>query len=812
MSLATKTLTQGRLALKSLLNVPGFVTSVVLTMSLTMATLFVVMSLVNTYFFRPLDVLDEPNLYVVEQEVETPTGVHSGFQSYKTIIQWLRTQSSFEKITPVSPSQMVVRNLPGEPKVLATFATADYFELLNVPVILGQALPSDVPFDQPSNGVLISEDLWKRYFDRDPNVLSKQLQYDDKFFSIIGVVSSTFEVPYMFYQGRSDAWFHFGNDPRYFNDGEFDNPWDNTYRSLKIIGQAGAGTDQQQIYNDLDARIEDVRNEWIEGYEFATDLRPLVIPYRIAELGDKGHLSLFLLAGTLGLLLIAVVNVCNLFFSRALVQHKTLALQAILGAKRKLLFMSIFAQTMILMTVSLLLSLFVAAWGIELFKYLALGKLPLVKSISIDLHLLLVAAGLSLLLAWLFARITSGLVNYNSLGAQQQSSGKGSVTQISATMVRVLVGVQMMLASVLIIFSALALTKTHDTLTRPMGSNYQNLHSLVGFITDENQNLPESERFDKQERVRQFIESQPQVKRVSIGFSPVSERISRSTLTDLAGNQSQFTPQSWVGVDFFDHTGTRIIEGRTFSQEAVRGTKKEMLVSQTMAMMLEENGDVIGKVYAGVEDEMEVVGITEDFNHPGFYHQDKGAHIWWPSRARGYPFVIEFNPGQTMDQEHILNALREQDSRFQLWQYLSLEQEYDKIIYMDIITLNLSYILGIFTLLLASVGIYGVLSYNLGMRRFEFGLRMALGAKRKRLYGLLVKDAVAPLVSGLLMAILATLLLYQFFGHVLSNWLTFDPGLMLVAVIFTTVVAGIASFRPMQKIIISRPMAALRNE
>ncbi len=812
MSVFIKTKTQFNLAFRSLKNAPGFVVSVMVTMSLTLATLFVVFSLVNTYFLKPLNVLDEQKLYVVEQEVDTPAGTHSGYQSYKSIIHWYKTQSSFDKLTPVSPNNMVLTSLPGEPKVVATFAMPDYFDLFKVPMLLGQSFADDLPLEQASDNVVISEDFWQKYFDRTPDIIGKTINDGERSFTIIGVVAKRFESPYMFYSGKTDIWLHFGSDQRFFNNGEWDNPWDNTYKSLKLVGTAKVGTSKESILQDLDDRIEDIRAEWLEGYETSTDFRPLVTPYRTVELGDKGHLSLFLLAGTLGLLLIAVVNVCNLFFSRALAQHKTLALQAVLGAKRRLLFSAILTQTLLLMSSSVAIALFLSAWGIKLFKHLATGKLPLVQSLTIDVNLLAVAIALSLFLAYLFALVTSRLVDYKALKNQLQSSGKGSVNQVSARTVKVLITIQMTFASLLIIFACLALTKTHQTLDRPMGSKVDNMYSFIGFIRGENDELSITERFDKNQKIKKIFEQLPQVEKVSSGRSPVAQQITKSTLKDMDGKATDFLPQGWVGSDYFEHTGLKILKGRTFSDEALRGEKKEVMVTQSLAFLLDPNGDVLGKIYDGHEPKNEIVGITEDFNHPNFFDQDKGRLIWWANQPFSYNLIVETKPGYTLDQEKVLLTLRKEDARFNIWEFRSLEKEFEQIIYMDIITLYLSYILAAFTLLLASVGIYGVLSYNLGLRRFEFGIRMALGAKKAKLYKLLIKDAIVPLLLGVVLANIITLVIYNQFNESLSPWLSFDISFVLPAILLSTSIAIYASIRPMQKIIKARPMKALRNE
>ena len=332
------------------------------------------------------------------------------------------------------------------------------------------------------------------------------------------------------------------------------------------------------------------------------------------------------------------------------------------------------------------------------------------------------------------------------------------------------------------------------------------------YISGENDELSITERFDKIQKIKQLLEQLPQVEKVSSGRSPVSLQVTKSTLTDMDGKITEFIPQAWVGSQYFEHTGLKIVKGRTFSDEALRAEKNEVMVTQSLAYFLDPNGDVLGKVYSGNDPKNEIVGITEDFNHPNYFDQDKGKHIWWPSQPFGYNLIVETKPGFSINQESLLLALRNEDARFNIWQFISLSEEFGRIIYMDIITLYLSYILAAFTLLLASVGIYGVLSYNLGLRRFEFGIRMALGAKRAKLYKLLVKDAIVPLLLGVVLASIITLVIYNQFYHSLSPWLTFDVSFALPAILISTSIAIYASIRPMQKMIKAKPMKALRNE
>ena len=816
MSAIRKFNTQFKLALKSIQNAPGFSASVIITMSLSLAMVFVIFALVNTYFIRPLNVLDENKLYVVEQEVDAASGTHSGYQSYKAIDHWIKTQNSFEKVAAISASDFIVKNLAGEPKVVATYASPDYYDIFKVPMILGNAFSPNLKVDEASDNVIISERLWKQYFDADPNVIGQKIMPMDaeiqSAFSIIGVISDDFESPYMFYQGKTDLWFTFGSDVRFYNNGRWDNPWDNTYGYLKIVGSSKKGMILSSIYKDFDDSIESIRPEWLEGYPTSTDIRPLLTKYRTVELGDKGHLSLLLLAGTVGLLLIAIVNVSSLFFSRALSQHKHLALQSVLGAKPKLLFFSIFLQTFILMFISVLLALFFSAWGVKIFKHLAFEKLPLVQSIAIDMNLLTVAVLCCFCLSLLFAFVTSSLINYKALRSQIQTSGKGGVTQVSSRTTRSLICAQMFLGSLLIIFSCLVLTKSQHTLTREMGSKITNMFSVGAFIPGERERTSHSERHEKRLEIQKILAKLPEVKSVSIGNSPVQQSVSAASLFDMQGNATKFFPQSWVGADYFKHSGLKIIQGRTFSEQAMRGEVYEMLVSKAVAFQLDPNGNVLGKVYRGQQQDYTIVGVTENFNHPEYYHRDEGAHIWWASIPFAYTYIVETHENNIITKQDMLVFFKDIQPDFNLWNFLSIEDEYNRIIYMDRITLYMSYLLCGFTLLLASVGIYGVLSYNMGLRRNEFGIRMALGAKKKTLYKLLLSAAILPISVGLLLAVLTALIIYQNYSENLMLWLNYDIYLAAPAVLLTFAIAIFAGFRPMQLIIKQQPMRALRND
>ncbi|HEA16428.1 MAG TPA: FtsX-like permease family protein [Pseudoalteromonas prydzensis] len=817
MSRLTKTRSQLRLAWASLMNAPGFVTAVVATLALTLATLFVVLSLVNSYFLKPLDVFDETRMVVVEQSLTYDDYDAVGFQSYQSIVHWLKNNQSFEQAFMMNADEMVFKSIAGEPKEDALYVGAEYFELLHTPFILGQGFKKADTLEHSDDSIVISEKFWRQHFNSDPDVLGKTLQtaggVDGSSYTIRGVVSGDFSPPYMIKAGSVEVWLPTSADRRFFHNDDWQSPWTNTFRNLKLIAVLKPGVTNEQVKTDLKAQIDNIKSEWLNNGGI-TDVKPVVTPYREVELGNNDQLSLMMLAGAVGLLVIAVLNVSTLFFSRALAQHKTLALQAVLGAKRKTLFNSILLQSLILMTISVSIALFLSIWGIRLFKVLAEGRLPLVNSLAVDLNLVLIAVVMCIALAYIFSVITARLVNYKTLNSQMQNSGKGGVSQVSGRTVRILIGTQMFVAALLVSFSIMIVSKALDTINRPLGSDTENLYFAQLFQTNNNATL--AERYEQIKQYQKVLQNSEGIKDVALGQSPVSARQNANTLTDVAGKSSIFFPSQWVGSDYFDLVGTKILAGRTFSEQAIRGETNELLVSISVAKWLlpdQEYTNILGKSYKGLEDKMfEIVGVTEDFNHPKYYDESFGRHMWWPAQPWSYMFVIETEQGVELTSKQVLSLLRKANSHLTLWQFRDLQQEYDDLLYMSHLTVALCSTLALFTLLLAAIGIFGVLSYNLGLRRYEFGIRMALGAKKVRLFKLMSKEAVIPVLVGFALAIIIVFAGYFILQEQLISWLIMDVRLQLMAWTITLMIAMIACFRPLLLLIKAKPMAALRND
>ena len=797
-------------ASSSLLQAPGFTSAIVLTLSLTLACFFVVMSLFSSYFIKPLNVDDEARLVVVEQDNVYSDKNSPGFQSFQSIIHWYNNHDNFDKVAAINIGEDVIMNLPGQPKLNMTFASDDYYDITNMQLAAGQHLSPQKRLDDKSTEVLISYAIWQTYFDGSKNAIGQTIELVHGQYKIVGVVAKNYANPFMFNRSRSDLWFHFSGDSRFYND-DRPSPWWNLFGSLKLIGTLKAGETPESTKAYLHARILEIKSDWKAVFDEVDDIVPIVTPFREKELNGNDTLAIFMLVGVVSLVLIALLNVSNLFISRAVVKHKQLALQAVLGAKRSVIFTSILVESSLLMVVSALAGLFFAAWGIKLFKFLSEGHLPLVSAINLDLTVVSSAVICCVVFAWLFAFITSRLINFGQLRTQIQSSGKGGVSQIKGSTVKLLIALQLFLATALVIGATMALNKTLETLLRPLGSEVDNRYSTMLFINDRERTL--EQKYNDLQKIRAAVANIDGVVKVGHGDSPVNDGLRSSTVKDMSGKETVFIPQAWVGPDYFDITGLKIIEGRTFSEAAIRGEKHEFLVTKAVNDMLKPGGSLIGEKFLSFDPDnpVEVVGITENFNHPKFFDKHQGRHFWWAAQPYGFGLIIQMEHGKTLNREQLLQAARTVDSRIGLWKFDFLEDEYAKMVHMERITLSLSIVLALFTLVLAGIGIYGVLSYNLGLRRYEYGMRMALGAKRKRLYQQLLSDTLLPLAFAFIAALVVMVGGYTMFKVELENWLLLNWLWLTITAASIVLFALFATLFPMSKLINAKPMAALRD-
>ena len=226
-----------------------------------------------------------------------------------------------------------------------------------------------------------------------------------------------------------------------------------------------------------------------------------------------------------------------------------------------------------------------------------------------------------------------------------------------------------------------------------------------------------------------------------------------------------------------------------------------------------EGDNIIGKaVYSAVGDTYTVVGVVDDVYNPYNHEQTQGAMMYFPYSGFRTNFMVRMQDGSILDKASILNLLEDKFSDIKVWRFASVSDIHGELIYHKQLTLWLSIVLGIFALLLAAVGIYGVISYNSQMRRYELGIRMALGAKSKRMLVEFIRDSFTPIATGFVLSMILAVVLYSWAQQHINQWMSFDWLMTASCILALIVIALAACYFPARKIIATDPISALRNE
>ena len=186
--------------------------------------------------------------------------------------------------------------------------------------------------------------------------------------------------------------------------------------------------------------------------------------------------------------------------------------------------------------------------------------------------------------------------------------------------------------------------------------------------------------------------------------------------------------------------------------------------------------------------------------------------MYFPYSGYRTNFIIRMQPQSTLDKTQILTMLEEQFADIKVWEFKTIKDIHAQLVFQKKLTVWLSLVLGMFALLLAAIGIYGVISYNSQMRRYELGIRMSLGAKSKRILFEFIGESLTPIALGLGLSVLLGVLLYSFAQQHINQWLSFDWLIMSGSLFALVGVALAACYFPAKKIIASDPIKALRNE
>ena len=793
---------------------PGFATVAVLTLALGIGANTAIFSVVYAVLLKPLPYTNPEQLFTAFQ-ANAQQGIAETGCSYLNFEEWRAQNHVFSELAGILAHQLTLTGR-GEPSVVNTsVVTPELFALLDVKPVAGRIFfPQDGKQGAPSV-VLVSEDLWRGRFGADPRIIGTSIDLDKRPFTVIGIIPTAFRTP--FFNTKQEVWIPLVQDPLF-----------STFMPqrgvhlLPALGRLKPGVSVAQAQAEMDAISGRLAGEFpAENKGWSVRLVPLQ-----KEIVGDVKTALLVLLGAVGLvLLIACVNIANLLLTRATSRSREIAVRITLGAGRTRIVRQLLSEAAVLGLFGGVAGIGLAYWGVEVLSSLLPRNLPLVNVIRVDNVVLGFALLLSAVASVVFGLAPALLAANSDL---QTSLREGDVRSGESGNRRrarsFLAAGEIALAMVLLVTAGLLLRSFSKLMSVSLGFNVQRIVKADVSLPRFQYSTPQQWTSFSGELLAR-IQAQPGLQDSAVAVPrPIIDR-QVNLRFEIVGNPpfsagaSRTADYVSISPDYFRVMGIPLIAGRFFNQHDVMSAPRVSVISQAMARLYFPNQDALGKRLtfgfppSGAA-EREIVGIVGDVRDvalgqapgPMMYVPYAQAPFW------GANLIVK----STMSPSSVAGAIRQEvrmiDKDLPVTDVALMPGIIEASIAQPRLGTSLLSLFAAMALVLAAIGIFGVISYSVSQRTREIGIRMALGAQRENVLKQVLEEgarlAAIGLAAGLAGSFAATRLITRLlFGVKPTDPLTFAA----VAVILIGVTLA-ASYIPARKATRVDPIVALRYE
>jgi len=807
-----------RYALRSLLKAPGFSFLVVLTVSLGIGATTAVFCVFRGVLLRPLPHEGGDRIVYLQQSA-AKVGQEDVKFSVPEIIDFREGVDALDGIAEFSAMPFTMLGTGRPTEVQAGIVSANYFEVMGLSPVLGRALGPGDDGAAADPVMILTWEYWLRAFGEDPSVLGRVVEMNGRSVTIVGVLEPAPPFP-----GRTDVFVNIVTSPHHMDATMVHG---RSHRMTDVFARLAPGASVGGVRTELDAVSARMYADHPENYDPAAGYGVSVTPLREA-LVSKARMTLYLLMAAAGLLLVVTcANAANLVLTRNLRRDREFAVRWALGAGRAGLRRILLAECGILAGVGALLGLGFAYLGLGLLVSFAGRFTTRAAEIQMDPGVLIFTTGVACLAAVAFA-FAPGLKSQELVGATLTRSGSRT-TGGSRRLQRGLIVAQVA-ASVTVLTAAGLLGRTLLVLNAvDPGVKVENTLTLEAPATMEGQ--APGEVVALQEEMRRRIAALPGVQEVGVGIS-VPLR-SNSILLEIRAEGRPVAPGEPIPLaqyrtatpDFFDAAGMRIVAGRGFDDTDEAGSARVAILNEALAERLFGDEDPLGRrvtwtgqVLSAIgmkEDWRTVVGVVSNTRDDG-PDQPPPPSLFQPLTQNDlayYPgaFVIrgEQAPALAPEVQRIINELAPEQPVLRV---ATLEQIRQETIAAERLNTFLVGVLGMLALIIAAVGLAGVLSFLVSERTAEIGIRMSLGADARTVLGMVLWDGTRLLAAGSALGLVGSFAVTRLLQGLLYGTEAGDPRtLAAVLLVMTTVGLG-ATAGPAIRAARVDPLVAIRRE
>jgi len=797
-----------RYGVRMLLKSPGFTIIAVVALALGIGANTAIFSFVNGVLLRPLPFAASERLVGLRETLPDEGSIPL---AQRTFVAWSENSAVFESIAAMSSSEA---NLEGDDpqRVTAAKVTPSYFNVMGAQPVLGRPL---LPEDAQPDGervVVLSYELWQSRFGGERSVIDQQTRIDGRSHTIVGVMPPALT-------DASIGWMSLWT-PLRFSERGLNNP----YRYLDANARLKPGVSVAQARAELKHIMASLRQDFPQthGKPYGVDMRPL----RDFVVGARTRTALYVLAGAvMFVLLIACANVANLLLARASSRGREIAVRAALGASRARIVRQLLVESLILSALGAGLGLLLASFGIDALAAIYGDAIPRFAEVQINTPALFFTLGLSILTALAFGLAPALRATKFDINAALKDGARGGVTAGARRhrLRSALVVSEIALSLVLLVGAGLLI------------QSFLRLRAVEpGFELDRvltmEVSLPFATYGEPQQRTnfyRQTLERIAALPGVESASATQSLPFRPTMLTDAViiegqpappAGQEPFIRGTSITADYFRTMGMRLVSGRAFTeQETWEGGS--VIINQSFARRFFGNQDPIGqRVKVGYDRAwLTVVGVVQDTTQNSV-DTETIAEMFVPYVNGANPSVVRMNfvVRAAGDPTSIIGAVREEirrsDSALPVSDVATMRSLADRVLSPARFSLVLLTLFAAVALILALIGIYGVMNYTVTQRTREMGIRLALGAQATDVFKLVVGQGMMLALIGVSLGLIGAFAVTRVMASLLYGVSATDSATFAGVSLLLVAVAALACYIPARRATNVDPMIALRYE
>ena len=790
-----------RYAGRTLLKQPGFTLVAVITLALGIGANTAIFSVVNAVLLRPLPFAQSERLVMVWNHGAAAAGGDRTPLAVADLFDWRAQGRSFEGVAAFQRAALNYSGGDVPVQVRAANVTANFFSVLGVGVQLGRDFQEA---DQKAGGpatVILTDQFWRTQLGADPNVIGRSISLNGEPANIVGVMPAGVNFP----NDETQLWRAL----------RIEQPARRGPYFLSGVARLKPGVTIQQAL----AETKTIKSSFDGGY-FTFN----IISVNDFIVGEVRPALVALLVAVTLVLLIAAVNVANLTLVRSASRAKEFSIRSALGASRTRLIQRLLTESLLLALAGGVVGTFGALWGVSLLIKFAPDNLPRVDQISVDRFVLLWTAAVSILTGIVFGLVPAWQNSRSNLNEVLRDGGR--ITGESSGRRRgrgVLVVTELALAVMLVTSAGLLIKSLWRLQQVDTGINPDRVLTMQFSLR--------GQRYREEQSLRQFAErlisqtqSLPGVQAAAISNSlPPNETDFSSDFLIEGQARSGASPQiayfTFVSTDYFRTLGIPLKKGRTFTAADTPDATRVVLVNETFQRAFFPGEDPIGRrlntataekplwnTIVGVVADVKYNGLTQDVQ-PAIYN----ALLQEPTRGGSLVIKTELADPLSLTTA-VRNEVRKIDPDLPLTNIATMDDRLSKAVAQPRFRTILIALFAAVALMLACLGIYGVISYSVTLRTHEIGIRMALGAQTGDVLRMVIRQAMVLAVIGVTLGLAASYALTSLMSKLLFGVQPTDPATFVGTAAILSITALLASYLPARRATKIDPLQALHYE